>query len=51
MSNTTQQVPYETWIGFIPIAHQSQHNSTILIVENRKQYLRDAWTRAINAIA
>jgi len=34
--STTKQVPYETWMGFVPIAHQPQRNSTVPAVENCK---------------
>jgi len=27
VSHTTKQIPYETWMGFTPKAHQPEHNS------------------------
>ena len=50
ISSTTKQVPYETWMGFVPMAYQPQCDSTVLAVENCKQYLQDAWAKAVDAI-
>jgi len=42
ISSTTKQVPYETWMGFVPMAYQPWCDSTVSAVENCKQYLQDA---------
>ena len=43
LSNTTKRVPYETWMGYIPKAHQPKCDSLIPAIEERKSQLREAW--------
>ena len=35
-SNATKQVPYKTWMGFTPIAHQPHHESNMPALEEHK---------------
>jgi hypothetical protein len=51
ISHVTKQIPYETWMGFLPRAHQPKRESTVPAVAERKQRLQEAWQHAIAAIA
>ena len=47
-SNATRQIPYETWMGFIPKAHQPLQGSSLPVVEECRSQLQEAWKLAIN---
>ena len=46
----TKQTPYETWMGFIPRAHQPVQESLVPAVGERKAQLQQAWKLAVEAI-
>ena len=50
ISNATKQVPYETWMGFIPSAHQPACEGNFLALIERKAQLQAAWQQATTAI-
>ena len=50
VSNATQQIPYETWMGFLLRAHQLVRNSTAPAVDQCRQQLQAAWEQAVTAI-
>jgi hypothetical protein len=49
-STTTKQILYETWMGFIPTAHQPECESFILALEACRKCLQDAWAQAIKSM-
>jgi hypothetical protein len=40
--NATRQIPYETWMGFIPKAHQLLRGSSLPVVEEHRSQLQEA---------
>jgi len=50
VSTTTNQIPYETWMGFVPIAHQPHRESVLPTLETHKETLQNAWRQAIESI-
>jgi hypothetical protein len=50
ISTTTNQIPYETWMGFVPIAHQPCCESVLPMLETHKETLQNAWQQAIKSI-
>jgi hypothetical protein len=42
-STTTNQILYETWMGFVPTAHQPRCESVLLMLETHKETLQNAW--------
>ncbi len=46
-SNATNQIPYESWMGFLPRAHQPKQDSVFPAVEEHKARLQEAWKQAI----
>jgi len=50
-SSTTKQIPYETWMGFLPKAHQPWQDSNLPAVEARQHAIRTAWNKAITSIS
>jgi len=49
-SNATKQIPYETWMGFIPRAYQPVQDSLIPTLEDHKKQLQTVWKLAGNAM-
>ena len=49
-SVSTKQIPYETWMGFVPRAHQPVRDSRAPALSERRLLLRDAWRSATDAI-
>jgi hypothetical protein len=49
-STATKQTPYETWMGFIPRAHQPIRESLVPAVEECKVQLKQAWKVATEVI-
>jgi len=49
-SNATNQIPYESWMGFLPRAHQPKWDSVFPAIEERKAHLQEAWKQAIISI-
>jgi hypothetical protein len=47
---TTKQVPYKTWMGFIPTAHQPEHKSLLPAMEACKKGLQDAWVQVVKSM-
>ena len=45
-----KQVPYETWMGYIPKAYQPKHNSLVPAIEEHKSQLREAWQSAAESM-
>jgi hypothetical protein len=50
ISTTTKQIPYETWMGFVPTAHQPDRESNLPALEEHKQQLQKAWELARQAM-
>ena len=42
VSSATNQIPYETWMGFVPRVHQPEHDSLILNLKECKLKLQKA---------
>lgn len=51
VSDATKQVPYETWMGFIPRTYQPTRDSFLPSIEERKLRLRETWKMAKESMA
>jgi len=50
-SSATKQIPYKTWMGFLPKAHQPWRDSNLPAVEARQHAIYVAWNKAIASIS
>jgi len=50
ISSVTKQIPYGTWMGFLPKAHQPLRESNLPALEARQHTIRTAWNKAIASI-
>jgi hypothetical protein len=49
-SSTTKQVPFNTLIGYTPLAHQPTWNSSIPSLQQRLEKIRESRTAALEAL-